>query len=210
MVNHPSIEAHKNIVYGQAHLNDIVPYRDVITCSYREVPIILRYFDHFVNNRPDDRQRCPSLCLVGGLGLGKTHHVRRLGDHVYFDGQISCKRMNTNTRFMVSDDVHSARFGNAGHWRQYYHCQKTLGLRDLHINGQMVWVGPCIFLCNEDKDQRLDGCLDTDSLVPKWIFVDLKESMYENAEGILDEVYMPEATVPVAAACEIELDFLTM
>ena len=197
-------------MYDQARINNIVPYVDVNTRSYRDVPIIMRYFNRFVNNRPDDRQRCPSLCLVGWSGLGKTDYVRRFGDHVYFDGEISCKRMNTNARFMGFDDVPSARFGNAGQWKQYYGCQKTLGLRDLHFTGQMVWGRPCICLCNEDEDPRLDGCLDTDYLVPNCIFVDLKESMYQNSGGTLDEVYMPEATVPVAPACGIELDFLTM
>ena len=177
IVNRPSIEAHKNIVYGQARINDIIPYVDVNTRSYRDVPIIICYLDRFVNNRPDDRQRCPSLCLVGGSGLGKTDYVRRLGDHVYFDGEISCKRMNSDARFMVFDDMPSVRFGNAGHWRQYYGCQKTLGLRDLHFKGQMIWGRPCIFLCNEDEDPRLDGTLDTDYLLRNCIFVDLKESM---------------------------------
>ena len=186
-------------MYGQARINDIVPYMDVNTHSYGDVPIIMLYFEHFVNNRPDDRQHCPSLCLVGLSGFGKTDYVRRLGDHVYFDSEISCKRMNTNSRF-----------GNAGHWQHYYGCQKTLGLRDLHFKGQMVWGRPCIFLCNEDEDPRLDGCLDTDYLLRNCIFVDLKESMYHNCDGTLDEVYMPEATVPVAPACGIELDFLTM
>ena len=210
IINRPSIELHKNIVYGQPRINDIVPYLDVNTRSYRDVPIIMRYFDRFVNNRPDDRQRCPSLCLVGRSGLGKTDYVRRLGDHVYFDGEISCKRMNSDARFMVFDDVPSVRFGNAGHWKQYYGCQKTLGLRDLHFKGQMIWGRPCIFLCNEDEDPRLDGTLDTDYLLRNCIFVDLKESLYQNADGTLADVYVPEANVPAAPACGIELDFLTV
>ena len=37
-----------------------------------------------------------------------------------------------------SDDLPSVRFGKAGHWKQYYGCQKTLGLRDLHFKGQSV------------------------------------------------------------------------
>ena len=127
-----------------------------------------------------------------------------------FHGEISCKRKNTNTRFMVFDDVPSARFGNAGHWKQYYGCQKTLGLHDLHFKGQMVQGRTCIFLYNEDKDPRLDGYLNTNYLLSNWIFVDLKESMYQNSDGTLDEVYMPEATVLVAPAWGIELDFLTM
>ena len=210
IINRPSIELHKNIVYGQPCINDIVHYVDVNTRSYRDVPIIMRYFDRFVNNRPDDRQRCPSLCLVGRSGLGKTDYVRRLGDHVYFDGEISCKRRNSDARFMVFDDVPSLRFGNAGHWKQYYGCQKTLGLRDLHFKGQMIWGRPCIFLCNEDEDPRLDGTLDTDYLLRNCIFVDLKESLYQNADGTLADVYVPEANVPAAPACGIELDFLTV
>ena len=55
IINRPSIELHKNIVYGQPCINDIVPYVDVNTRSYRDVPIITRYVDRFVNNRPDDR-----------------------------------------------------------------------------------------------------------------------------------------------------------
>ena len=105
IINRTSIELHKNIVYGQPRINDIVPYVDVNTRSYRDVPMIMRYFDRFVNNRPNDRQRCPSHCLVGRSGLGKTDYVGRLGDHVYFDGEISCKRMNPDARFMVCDDV---------------------------------------------------------------------------------------------------------
>ena len=84
IVNCPSIEAHKNIVYGQTGIKDIISYMDVTTRSYRDVAIIIRYFNRFFNNRPHDRQRCPSLCLVGRSGVGKTDFVRRLGDHVYF------------------------------------------------------------------------------------------------------------------------------
>ena len=124
IVNRPSIEGHKNIVYGQAHINDIIPYVDVNTRSYRDVPIIVRYFDRFVNNRPDDGQPCHSVFLVDLSGLGKTDYGRRLGDHVYFDGEISCKRMNSDGRFKVFDDVPSGTFGNAGHWKQYYGWQK--------------------------------------------------------------------------------------
>ena len=118
--------------------------------------------------------------------------------------------MNPDARFMVFDDVPSVRFGNAGHWKQYYGCQKTLGLRDLHFKGPMVWGRPSIFLCNEDNDPRQDGTLDTDYLLRNFIFVDLKESMYQNGDGTLDEVYLPEATALVALACGIELDFLTV
>ena len=210
IINCPSIELHKNIVYGQPRINDIVPYVDVNTRSYRDVPIIMPYFDHFVNNRPDDRQRRPSLCLLSCSGLGKSDYVRRLGNHVYFDGEISCKRMNSDTRFMVSDDVPCVRFGNAGHWKQYYGCQKTFGLRDLHFKGQMIWGCPCIFLCNEDENPRLDGTLDTDYLLSNCIFVDLKESLYQNADWTLADVYVPEANVPAAPAWGIELDFLTV
>ena len=79
---------------------------------------------------------------------------------------------------MVFNDVPSLRFGNAGHWKQYYGCQKTLGLRDPHFKGHMIWGRPCIFLCNEDEDPGLDGTLDTDYLLRNCIFVDLKEFMY--------------------------------
>ena len=80
-----------------------------------EIIIIICYFDGFVNNRPNGRQSCPSLCLIGQSGLGQTDNVRRSSDYVYCDGEISCKRMNTNARSMVFDDVPSARFGNVGH-----------------------------------------------------------------------------------------------
>ena len=72
----------------------------------------------------------------------------------------------------------------------------------------MIWGRPCISLCNEDEDPRLDGTLDTNYLLGHCIFVDLKESMYQNSDGTLDRVYVPETTVPVAPACGIELDFL--
>ena len=81
--------------------------------------------------------------------------------------------MSSDARFMVFDDALSVRFGNADHWKQYYGCQKTLGLRDLHFKGQMVWGRPCIFLCNENEHPRLDGTLDTDYFLPNCIFVDL-------------------------------------
>jgi len=55
IVNLPSIEAYKNLVHGQARMNDIVPYVHVNTRSYRDIPIINRYFDRFVYDRPDDR-----------------------------------------------------------------------------------------------------------------------------------------------------------
>jgi len=48
IANHPSIEAHKNLVYGQAHMNAIVPYEDVKTRSDQDIPIINQYFDPFV------------------------------------------------------------------------------------------------------------------------------------------------------------------
>ena len=105
--------------------------------------------------------------------------------------------MNPDARFMVLDDVPSVRYGNVGHWKQYYGCQKTLGLGDLHFKRQMVWGRPCIFLYNEDEDPRLDGSQDTDYLLNNGIFVDLKESMYQNNDGTLDEFYMPEAMVPL-------------
>ena len=210
IVDCPFIEVEKNIVYGQARINDIIPYMDVNTRSYSDVPIIMRYFDRFVNNRPYDRQRCPSLCLLGRSDLGKTNYVRRLGDYVYFDSEISCKRMNSDARFMVLDDMPSVRLGNVGHWKQYYGCHQSLGLRDLQFKGQMIWGCPCIILCNEDENPRLDGTLDTDYLLRNCIFVDLKESLCQNADGTLADVYVPEANVPAAPACGIELDFLTV
>ena len=75
IVNGPSIAAHTNLVYGQARMNDIMLYEHVNTRSYWDIHIINRYFDPFVYNRPDDRQCCPSLCLIGQLGLGKTDYV---------------------------------------------------------------------------------------------------------------------------------------
>ena len=74
----------------------------------------------------------------------------------------------------------------------------------------MIWGHPCIFLCNEDKDPRLNGTLDIDYLLGNCIFVDLKESLYQNADRALADVYVPEANVPAAPACGIELDFLTV
>ena len=210
IVNCPLIEAYKNFVYVKARINDIIPNVDLNTRSYSDVPIIMRYFDRFVNNRPDDRQCCPSRCLVGRSGLGKTDNVRRLVDHGYFDAEISSKPMNSDARFMVFDDVPSVRFGNAGYWKQYYGCQKTLGLRDMDFKGLMIWGCPCIFRGNEDEDPRLDGILDTDYLLLNCIFVNLKDSLYQNADGTLADVYVPEANVPAAPACGIELDFLTV
>ena len=118
--------------------------------------------------------------------------------------------MNSKARFMVFDDVPSVRFGNEGYWKQYYGCQKTLGLCDLHFKGEMIYGRPCIFFCNEDQDPRLDGTLDTDYLLRNCIFVDLKESLYQNANQTLADIYVPEANVPAAPACGIELDFLTV
>jgi len=37
IINGPSIEAHKNLVYGQARMNDILPYEDVNTGSNRDI-----------------------------------------------------------------------------------------------------------------------------------------------------------------------------
>ena len=74
----------------------------------------------------------------------------------------------------------------------------------------MIWGHPSIFLYNEDEDMRLDGTLDTDYLLRNCIFVNLKESLYQNADGTLADVYVPEANVPAAPACGIELDFLTV
>ena len=74
----------------------------------------------------------------------------------------------------------------------------------------MFWGRPCIFLCNENEDRRLDGTLDTDSLLRNCIFVVIKESLYQNADGTLADVYVPEANVPPVPACGIELDFLTV
>ena len=196
-------------MYGQARINDIVPYEDVNTCSYRDIRIINRYFARFVYKRPDDRQRCPSLYLNGRSGMGKTDFVRRLGDHVYFDGEISCKRMNSNAWFMVFDDVPFDRYEGAGCWKQYYRCQKTLGLRDLHCRGQLTWGRLCIFLCNADEDPRLVGRYDLSYLAHNCIFVDIDESMYKNRDGTLDEVYTPSSSVPPVPACGIDLDFLT-
>jgi len=190
-------------------MNDIVPYEDVNTRSYQDIPLINRYFDRFVYNRPDDRQRCPSLCLIVLSGLGKTDYVRRLGDHIYFDGDISCKRMNSNAGFMVFDDVPFDRYEGAGCWKQYYGCQKALGLCDLHYRGQLTWGHPCIFLCNADEDPRLVGRYYLSYLAHTCIFVDIDESMYQNRDGTLDEVYTPSACVPPVPACGIDLDFLT-
>jgi len=209
IVNHPSIEAHKNRVYGQARMNDIVPYEEVNIRSYRDIPIINRHFDRFVYNRPDDRQRCPSICLIGRSGLAMTEYVRRLGDHVNFDGEVSSKRMNSNAGFMVFDDVPFDRYEGVGCWTQYYGCQKTLGLCDLHYRGQLTWGRHCIFLCNADEDPRLVGQYDLSYLAHNCIFEDIDESMYLNRDGTLDEVYTPSASVPPVPACGIDLDFLT-
>ena len=38
MVNLPSIKSHKNLVYGQAQIKDIVPYEDVNTIPIRIYP----------------------------------------------------------------------------------------------------------------------------------------------------------------------------
>jgi len=139
IVNRPLIHAHKNLVYGQARMNDIVPYEDNNTHSYHDICIVNRYFDRFVIKRPDDGQHCPSLCLISRSGLGMTDYVRRLGDHVHFDVEISCKRINSSTRFMVFDDVPFDRYEGAGCWKQYYGCLKTLRLCDLHYRGQLTW-----------------------------------------------------------------------
>ena len=82
--------------------------------------------------------------------------------------------MNSNSSFQVFDDVPSFRIGNAGHWKQYYCSQKTLGLRDVHFKAQMIWGHSCISLCNEDENLRLARTLDTDYLLRKCIFLDLK------------------------------------
>ena len=39
-------------MYGQPRINDIVPYVDVNIRSYRDVHIIMRYFDRFVYTDP--------------------------------------------------------------------------------------------------------------------------------------------------------------
>ena len=74
----------------------------------------------------------------------------------------------------------------------------------------MVWGRPCIFLCNEDEDTRREGIIDTDYLLRNCIFVDLKESIYHNADSTLADVYVPQANVPAAPVCGIELDFLNV
>ena len=122
IVNRPSIEMHKNILYDKSRINDIIPYLDVNMRCYQEVPIIMHYSDSFIKKRPDDRERGPSCSLVGRSGLGKTDYVRWLGDHVYFDGEISCKHINSSAKFMGFDDVPTVRLGNAGHAKQYYIC----------------------------------------------------------------------------------------
>ena len=83
-------------------------------------------------------------------------------------------------------------------------------LPDLHFKGQMIRGHPYMFLYNEDEDPRRDGSLNTEYLLCNCIFVDLKESLYQNADGTLALVYMPGVNVPTAPACGIELDFLTV
>ena len=83
-------------------------------------------------------------------------------------------------------------------------------LPDLQFKGQMIWGHPCMFLYNEDEDPRRDGSLNTDYLLRNCTLVDVKESLYQKADGMLADVYVPEENVPAAPACGIRLDFLTV
>ncbi|RPA98701.1 hypothetical protein L873DRAFT_1006343 [Choiromyces venosus 120613-1] len=204
----PSIECHKDLRYGKPMINDIIPYTDRNRRPYRSVPIIERYFERFVNVRPDDRQRCPSLCLVGYSGSGKTDYIRRMGPHAYFNGEVQAKRMNPEALFMLFDDVKSRKYEGYRGWKLYWGCQKWLGTRDLNFRGNVEWGRPCIFTVNRDMDPRLDIEYDTDFLSRNCIIVDIEEQLYQNMEGTLPNVYMPKVEVPVVAACNIDLDFL--
>jgi len=96
--------------------------------------------------------------------------------------------MNSHALFMVFDDVPFDRYEGAGCWKQYYGCQKILGLRDLHYRGQLTWGLPCISLCNADEDPRLVGRYDLSYLAHHWIIIDIHEPIYQNRDGTLDEV----------------------
>ena len=74
----------------------------------------------------------------------------------------------------------------------------------------MIWGHPCIFLYKKDEDPRLDGTLATDYLLCNCIFVDLKESLNQNADWTLTVMYVADTYVPPAQACGIQLDFLTV
>jgi len=110
---------------------------------------------------------------------------------------------------MIFDDMPFDWYEGAHCWKQYYRCQKTLGLCDLHYIGQLTWGCPYIFHSNADEDPRLVGQDDLSYLAHNCIFVDLTESMYQNRDGTLDELYSPSASVPQVPSCGIELDFLT-
>ena len=67
------------------------------------------------------------------IGFGEDLLYRRLGDQFNFDRQISCKHMNLNAGYMVVDEVPFDRYKSVGCWKQYYRCQRMLGLGDLPI-----------------------------------------------------------------------------
>jgi len=209
IMSRPSIELHKRLTFGEPSVNDIVDYNDVNVGVYRRVVSIERYFDRWVFNRPDDRARCPSLCLVGPSGVGKTDYIRRLGRHVYYNTCVRSRRMNGDASFMLFDDVCREGFGAGESWKQFFGCQKTLSLRDLWWNGELTWGRPCIFTFNPDEDPRLNASYDLDFLTRNCIFIDVEEPLYMLEGTGLSEVYMPRCTVPVLPACGIRLDFIT-
>ena len=117
--------------------------------------------------------------------------------------------MNSNPGFIVFDDVPFDRYKGAGCWNQYYCCQKILRLSDLHFRGQSTWGCPCIFDWNADEAPRLVGRYALSYLAHNCIFMDIAESMYQNRNSRLDEVYAASSSVPPVPACGIELDSLT-
>ncbi|KAF8536837.1 hypothetical protein BDD12DRAFT_889072 [Trichophaea hybrida] len=105
IVSHNNIRQYMDFQFGPEKPNNPTPYIHGYTSGFRSCEPIDKFFDRFVTNRPDDRQRCPSLCIVSSSGSGKTEYVRQFGLHTYHNECFGPQLLNTDALYNVFDDI---------------------------------------------------------------------------------------------------------
>lgn len=171
ILNRGSIELHKDLTYGKSKKNDIIPYTDTNE-RYRVLSVVDKFFTRFVTERPDDRARCPSLCIVGKSGLGKTDYVRRFGEHTYHDGRVLSYLFNSEARYNVFDDIPWAQFNAFGGWKGWIGGQKTVAYTGKWLDASILWGRPSVFLVNNEMDPYAH-CGNNGALVEDFLDVNM-------------------------------------
>lgn len=121
-------------------------------------PAVKEWADRWIWNRGANcTERPKSLIICGPSRYGKTEWAKTLGKFIHMEQIFNLDNMRTDEsyRFIVLDDLDWSSFP---FWKAFLGCQRRFTLSDKYRQKVNIrnWGKPCIVLCNEDNNPRLN------------------------------------------------------